>query len=218
MIAQIGTDFFEADHWRDKSKITGEARGRAAVFFISDGPLHFVLRHYRRGGFAAKFLRDQYFWCGLERSRAFREWHLLDWMFQHKLPVPRPLAARVIKTGFSYTADLATETLPKTQSLAALLENASIEQGCFRQVGQCIRRFHDHQIYHADLNAHNILRNDAGDIFLIDFDQGQKISGGGVWKQNTLFRLKRSLLKIQKAWGKESAVAKQWKTLLEGYG
>ena len=65
-------------------------------------------------------------------------------------------------------------------------------------VGATIKRFHNENIYHADLNAHNILLSNER-IYLIDFDKGQKMSStaSSAWKQDNLARLQRSLNKLQ---------------------
>jgi 3-deoxy-D-manno-octulosonic acid kinase len=62
-------------------------------------------------------------------------------------------------------------------------------------VGAEIARFHAHGVYHADLNAHNILLTDAS-VWLIDFDRGELRHPARAWQQANLARLKRSLLKI----------------------
>jgi 3-deoxy-D-manno-octulosonic acid kinase len=81
-------------------------------------------------------------------------------------------------------------------------------------VGRCLRRFHDAGVCHADLNAHNILLDEAGKPFLIDFDRGTR-RGAGAWRGANLSRLRRSLDKLSGADGFNLAA---WTALLEGYG
>lgn len=204
-------DLFDPEIWRRKGKAQGEARGRGSVLFIGNGHHEFVLRHYRRGGFISKFLTDHYGWQGLRRTRAWAEWHLLHRMFQEGLPVPKPAAARVVRHGFLYTADLLTLTLPNCRSLADHLQNETWRDELLYNIGKTIRDFHHAGIYHADLNAHNILVNDAGRIYLLDFDRGCQKSGTG-WKGDNLSRLHRSVSKIKKDFPEE-----KWRQLMQGY-
>ena len=60
-------------------------------------------------------------------------------------------------------------------------------------VGRCIRRFHDFGLCHADLNAHNVMFDGAGAVWLIDFDRG-RLRRAGLWRDANLVRLRRSLL------------------------
>ena len=89
--------------------------GRAAAWFIRLGDTDAVLRQYRRGGIAAHFARDQYFWRGAEQARSFAEFSLLQKMQKMGLPVPRPLAAFVQRKGLIYRAALITERIPGAQ-------------------------------------------------------------------------------------------------------
>ena len=87
-----GPDFFSVDYWRSRQAVKGEAVGRGSAWFIEiPGPV--VLRHYLRGGWAAKLSRQSYFFTGISRSRPFREFRLLSELFELGLPVPRPVAA-----------------------------------------------------------------------------------------------------------------------------
>jgi 3-deoxy-D-manno-octulosonic acid kinase len=61
-------------------------------------------------------------------------------------------------------------------------------------IGETLREFHDHGVDHSDLNVRNILIDDDGCVFLIDFDKG-RLRGPGSWKAANLNRLQRSLRK-----------------------
>ena len=80
----------------------------------------------------------------------------------------------------------------------------------WREIGVCIRRFHASGVWHADLNAHNILMDRVGGIWLIDFDRGERRKHGA-WGQGNLARLQRSLRKL----GYDDA--QTWQALLQGY-
>jgi 3-deoxy-D-manno-octulosonic acid kinase len=186
--------------------------GRGAAWMLRHGKDEWVLRHYRRGGVPGRFVRDRYVWIGLDTSRPWWEWRLLDSLYKEGLPVPQPVAARVQRTGFLYRGDLITRRIPAAHSLAERLTSGG--EAPWAAVGRCLRRFHDAGVCHADLNAHNILLDEAGRTYVIDFDRGTR-RGEGAWRGANLARLKRSLDKLG---GDVGFNLKAWSALLEGYG
>ncbi len=195
--------------------------GRAkVVYFISDGR-SLVLKHYFRGGAVAKFIKDKYLGFDVEKSRAFREWRLLKKMFQLGLPVPQAVAAHVEKSLLSYRADLITEEIKDAKTLADVLSEKSIAAMQWQKIGACIKLFHQHDVYHADLNARNILlvgaSPEAAGIYLIDFDNSDFYTDSKTWKTANLARLKRSLLKFKNNQPGFNFEEKHWSALLTGY-
>lgn len=188
------------------------AGGRGHAWIVRQAGGEWVLRHYRRGGFAARFLGDAYFWTGLEATRPWREWHLLHSLYKEGLPVPQPLAAQVVRKGLLYRGDLITRRIAGARSLAERI--AAGERITWDAVGSCVRRFHDAGVFHADLNAHNILLDGAGEIFLLDFDRGERRAQAPGWKAANIMRLKRSLDKLSGG----SLDTGAWKAMLDGYG
>ena len=155
---QINCLDFDVAHYRQQHALRGQAQGRGTTHFITiAGDLDGVLRHYRRGGFVAHLTEDSYYWTGINQTRAWREWHLLRSMQEKNLPVPHPLAAHVKRRGFFYTADIITQQIPATHSLATVLDKTEISDELWRHLGKTIRQFHQQGICHSDLNAHNIL-------------------------------------------------------------
>jgi 3-deoxy-D-manno-octulosonic acid kinase len=55
---------------------------------------------------------------------------------------------------------------------------------------------HDANVYHADLNAHNILVDDTQKIWLIDFDKSTRRTMTRALREQSLERLGRSLQKL----------------------
>ncbi|MFQ5588731.1 MAG: 3-deoxy-D-manno-octulosonic acid kinase [Nitrospiria bacterium] len=216
ILENIAPEDFEPDALREAGKIQGEAQGRGSVYFISSERHRFVLRHYKRGGLISKLITDHYFWTGLTRTRPWREWHLLRMMYENGLPVPRPVAARVVKSGWTYTADLLTMTLTDCVSLAECIKEKALTKEILLKTGKVIRDFHEHHIYHADLNAHNILINNTGCVYLIDFDQGARKTGEN-WKEANLARLHRSLTKLDREAGGGNFSKENWRDLVSGY-
>lgn len=189
--------------------------GRGTTRFFAHGGLQLVLRHYRRGGLPAWFLADRYLWLGLRRTRPWREWHLLASLHDRGLPVPRPVAARVVRHGIFYRGDLITERLP-AEPLSAWLRTAPLPAERWRGIGACIRRFHDAGVFHADLNAHNVLLAAEGPVFVIDFDRGE-LRTPGAWCGANLRRLERSLRKLRDMHPDFHFSPDDWSSLLDGY-
>jgi 3-deoxy-D-manno-octulosonic acid kinase len=192
--------------------------GRGATLFIDCAGQPCVLRHYYRGGLIGRLLSDQFFWSGESTTRCFREWLLLEQLFQMGLPVPRPVAARYIRSGFIYRADLITARLPGVESLATRLVRGDVSAEVWARIGACIARFHAAGVWHADLNAHNIQIDAGGQIFLLDFDRGRIRPAARGWQQSNLARLQRSLLKISaNSAGAAQFTAGAWRGLVEAY-
>jgi len=217
--------------------------GRAPVrYFRHPGHEHdrqhdmaLVYKHYYRGGMVARFLKDQYITSGYAETRAFREYYMLKQLEAWQLPVPVAVAARavhVLPLLPVYRCDLITREIADVSTLADVLQAARLDDTGWQRVGACIRRFHDKGVYHADLNARNILLgNDAaGDgeadkVYLIDFDnghircesedEGQNEIGG--WKAANLARLRRSLKKFCRRSADFHFTEADWQQLLYGY-
>ena len=103
-LAQVDLNLFAADHWAALDQLETTVGGRGAAWFVGSTAQPWVLRHYQRGGLAARVARDRYLYLGEQRVRAFAEWRLLAQMYERGLPVPRPVAARYRRRGLSYGA------------------------------------------------------------------------------------------------------------------
>ncbi|MDH3355788.1 MAG: 3-deoxy-D-manno-octulosonic acid kinase [Chromatiales bacterium] len=212
IITQVDDQFFD----QNSTDTIDTAIGRGEAIFFSTDEGEFVLRHYRRGGLPAKFLADQYFGLSRANSRAWREWHLLDELYRSGLPVPQPVAARVVSAGLLYRADLVMRRL-QAQPVAEILLREPIDPEQWNQLGETISTFHQRGIYHADLNARNIMLGDDGRFYLIDFDRGEKRLSGGGWQQANLKRLRRSLDKFKASHAPFYFSDSDWQQLLIGY-
>jgi len=191
--------------------------GRAKVIYFSNDNKRLVLKHYYRGGLVASLVKDRYLGFNIERTRAFREWRLLKSMHQLGLPVPVAVAARVEKGLFYYRADLITGEIENVKTLAERLSAQGIDESLWQKIGACIKLFHRKNIYHADLNARNILVADTEAVYLIDFDNSYFRAESASWKMANLARLKRSLLKFKKNTAGFNFSENNWTAFLEGY-
>ena len=169
--------------------------GRGGAWYVGDDTGDYVLRHFMRGGMAARVSRQLYLATGAEASRAFREYEVLARLRAAGLPVPLPVAAGYWRRGAFYRAALVTERIPDVTTLAARLAAAPLEAGDWRDLGALVARMHTAGACHADLNAHNVLIDAAGGFHIIDFDRA-RLRAPGRWRQANLARLRRSLDKL----------------------
>jgi len=191
--------------------------GRAKVVYFYRDNKNMVLKHYFRGGLIASIVKDLYFGFGIEKTRAFREWRLLKEMQKLDLPVPNAVAARVKKGLFFYQADLITQKIENTKTLSDVLSEEDLNSKQWGRIGACIKLFHQKNIYHADLNARNILLDQEGEVYLIDFDNSSIRNDDASWKMSNLTRLKRSLNKFKKNESDFYFDEQSWSDLVRGY-
>ncbi len=204
---------FDHGAWKNAEAVDS---GRGANWFVDNDDDSFVLRHFRRGGAVAKILGNKYWFRSEEATRSFAEFNLLLDLRKQQLPVPEPIAAGYCKTGPWYTAQLLTRRIPDSQSWSANLAEHAGSNALWSSIGRTIGQLHRARVDHADLNAHNILVDGAGSIFIIDFDKSfKRASVQGEWCQANLARLQRSLHKIYPEGAQ--AIDSGWQRLLQAY-
>jgi 3-deoxy-D-manno-octulosonic acid kinase len=196
------------------------AMGRGSAWFVDYNEQQWVLRHYRRGGMVARWNKELYFGFSLGGTRAWQEWYLLNSMFTLGLPVPQPVAACVSwpysRAAGLYKAAIIVQKIPGAMTLAEKCQQHDTNSEVWKSVGRCIKKFHDQNIYHADLNANNILFDQGNKAYLIDFDKGN-IRPGETWKSENLKRLHRSLLKLQGMNENFNFSDADWLVLMDAY-
>lgn len=205
------------DHRQSEHAQPLVGEGRGGVWRIRVDELDAVLREYRRGGMVRHMVHASYLWTGLESTRAFREFRLLAELHSEGLPVPAPLATRVVRTALWYRAELLTEWLPGARSLVALLSLGEFDEATWARIGATLRRLHDAGVDHADLNAHNILMDGEGRVFMVDLDRGRRRRAGGRWQRANLARLRHSLEKVHATGRALYYTRRGWRALLSGY-
>lgn len=204
---------FDPEHWRARGGLAGSATGRGTTVFL-DAPFGAaVLRRYLRGGWAASVNSDHYLFTGTERSRPFREFHLLRRMREAGLNVPAPLAALCLRRGAVYVGALLTARIAPARPLLDLCATAGFD---WARLGRELRAFHDAGVAHADLNARNILiHGKTGAAWLLDFDRSRFTPGTSVDGRSNMARLRRSL---EKNWPTDGPPLEEcWNALRGGY-
>lgn len=241
VLAEPKKVLFEEDYWYTQNSVTGTAKGRGNSWFI-DAPFGQVaLRKYLRGGWAARISRDRYFYTGVDRSRPFQEFSVLVALQNLGLPVPKPVAALCEHQAFLSRGALITGAIADVQTLADYLpptpgaeeaaghmppapeaegqreiQSIGADSSVWQSTGQCIRRFHTAGLWHADLNARNILVDKNQQVYLIDFDRARYTPGTSIDGHSNLARLKRSLNKLCPQ-NYAGFVSKAWSQLMAGY-
>lgn len=214
-IDEVSESIFDSHYWQQQNKVLGSAKGRGTTWFVQTPKLVAALRHYCRGGLFGKIVKDYYLFKCWHCSRPHLEFQLLHTLITAGVHVPRPIAARAVKKGFVYQADILTEKIKSAHSLLDILSKSPVTHQCYQQIGREIAKMHTAQVNHTDLNIHNILIDAQQQVWIIDFDKCS-VEQGDNWKEQNLARLKRSfakeLNKRQIHWQESDFAA-----LLDGY-
>ncbi len=213
----VSADWFNPKFWEASQSLTGTSKGRNVTHFFQYQQQEYVLRHYFRGGLIGRLIHDQYLFLGLEQTRAYAELKLLERLQGLRLPVPGAVAARVQRKGLFYRADIIMEKIPDAQDAFHILQRQSLNQEQWFSIGATIREFHRHNVYHADLNIHNIMIDQHQKSWLIDFDRGAIRTHDNSWQQSNLERLLRSLRKEKSKLYEFYWSEHEWQYLLNGY-
>jgi 3-deoxy-D-manno-octulosonic acid kinase len=146
------------------------AGGRGAAWFVDGEFGAGVLRHYRRGGWAARASRDGYLWQGKARVRSLREFALLQQLRALGLPVPAPIAAFYLRRGGAIAR---RSWWSASSGASSLVQAVDAGDAPWATIGIAIARCHRQRAHHADLNANNILLDRGRQPWLIDWDRGR---------------------------------------------
>jgi len=108
-----------------------------------------------------------------DRRRAEREYRQLQLAFTAGLPVPRPLGLNREPAGWC----LSMERIANARSLASVLleqpERVRDEHG--EQLGRLLAQLTHLRLRHGDLHPGNLLLDDTGKLWLVDFGQARVV-------------------------------------------
>ena len=225
---EVNENWFSPHYWLDSESVIGESKGRYTTFFVEHTPqqikenqsstIKMVLRHYYRGGLISKISLDRFLCSSVENTRAFKELNMLKTMRDLGLPVPNPIACMVTKVSwFKCVNDILIELIDDAKDGFQLLMKQSFKPSQWQALGSVIKRFHDHGVYHSDLNIHNVMLDKNGQFWLIDFDRCDFREVDERWQQSNLDRLKRSLEKEKSLHAEFQFTEHDWQHVLSGY-
>lgn len=215
-LSQPSVNWFKVEQLPSDFSITGQATGRGTTWFLRCQSNEYVLRHYKRGGAIANVSDDKFLYLGMQQTRPVKELSLLIKLQHWQLPAPKPIAGLVSRHGLTWQGDLITARIDGAQDVHNVLMQRSLSKLEWRHIGSTIVRFHQRQVFHHDLNIHNIMLDAKGQAWLIDFDKCG-IKSGNRWKQANLQRLLRSLQKEANNYSNYGFKHENWRSLIEGY-
>ena len=199
LIADVTEPVFDPEYWCVKNKVIGSAQGRGTTWFVQINTLPAALRHYRRGGLFGKIIKDYYWFTKWQKTRSCEEFQLLQYLVDAGVNVPKPIAARAVKRFLCYQADILTQKIEGAQDLVAILRKTKLDANTYQLIGQQIKRLHNADVNHTDLNIHNILLDKNNKVWIIDFDkchlEPSSAQYDSTWKKSNLNRLLRSFQK-----------------------
>ncbi|NIQ58800.1 MAG: hypothetical protein GWM92_05105, partial [Gemmatimonadetes bacterium] len=178
----------------------GEVRAVPAPAPGPDRRERWAVRHYRRGGAMAGHLDDRYLRLG--RYRPFRELTASVAVRERGVPTPAVMAGAAYLDGIYYRADLVTEVVPTARTLADTLHATDGTRGWLEAMGAAgslIERLGSSGVYHVDLNAHNIVFEEAdlGRPWVLDLDRVKLSSRSSPGAEERMrARLTRSIVKV----------------------
>ncbi len=187
---EIGIDIVE---WFEKEN--SNDTGNNTVSLVNDNS--WIKKHYVRKGMAT-FLGDYYFNTKIQNTRSYREFSLLNHLYK-KIPTCKPIIGWINRFKFFYTANLITEYIPST-TLESYIKYGKTDRDDWIKIGKLIKRLHQENIFHGDLNITNVLvSNDSNateKFYLVDFDKSYLMEHmHDKYKVSNLKRLVRSLKK-----------------------
>lgn len=149
---------------------TLEGRAEIATIHLGDiGPV--VVKRYTRGGVIRVFNSSTY--LKIFQYRCKEEFTLLVLLRQLGIRVPRPIAF-AYHGKLLYKAWLISQEIKNARTLAELSrsEPDRVEELMPTLIDQ-LDMLIDNRIYHVDFHPGNVIVNDQGQLFIIDFDRAR---------------------------------------------
>ena len=146
---------------------------------------------------------------------------MLDRLAASGFTAPEPLGAVWERNGIWLRGALATREIEAEDLAHAVRKSGSLPTELLRRTGETLRQMHELGVYHADLNARNILLGRNG-VYVIDFDNARDLMCGprGHGGQNGLSAMAcaRNLLRLRRSIDKLGLPARVFDLICEGYG
>lgn len=137
------------------------------------GPV--VVKHYRRGGLLARLIEKTYWGMGQKRCQI--EFEMMEMARRLGVQTPKPVAF-AYRGRLFYENWLITEQLPAVQSMVQLADTAPLmADAALQALGRQMRVLIDNGIQHADFHPGNVLVDESGMVYLVDFDKAATTGG-----------------------------------------
>ena len=192
---KFSSKLFNTDYISKEGLIKSEINGRGKTPEIEFEGRRLFLKHYIRGGFAAKISYDKYFFDSIASTRSVKEYNILNNLFSKELPVPKPAALQVIINKFTYTADLITCKIENVGTLHDFIMNSKMNSNLWDALESTLEKFYNENVYHSDLNSKNVLIDKNNNFHLVDFDNSYFFYEKKLFLKS-IMRLERSLFKL----------------------
>ncbi len=180
-------------------------RGNLLRFACTGG--HGLIRRYQRGGMMRHILRDAY----ILENRPCREFRLHLHAERQGLSVPPLLGVCWERRGLLLRGAIATQEVAAKTLQEYVEADIPHAEDALRACGTLIRRMHDMDIWHADLQVRNILVGEGGP-WIIDFDNA-------VLRPNLTPLLRaRNLLRLRRSIEKNGLPVALFAPICKGYG
>jgi len=142
--------------------------GRIPAFVMAADGEPWVVRHYHRGGAAARWLDDRYLRAG--RSRALRELRVSLAARARGIATPLVTAAIDYPDGAFVRHDIATQYVPHARDLSDVLFSGVVTDAMLGRIATLIQQIVQQGLMHRDLNLKNILLSETR-AWVIDLDR-----------------------------------------------
>lgn len=192
--------------WAEATGASTLGGGRADVRLFTaptrgpDERNQWVCRALHRGG-AARLLGDRY--AGRGERRPLAELRASLAVRARGVRTPAVVAGAVYSIGPFYRADVVTEHVPASRSLAEELFGGASSYApteSLHRAGRLVGQLERARVVHRDLNAGNVLLPSAGrcgDAWVVDLDRCRILPADARWPSQTMRRrLERSLAKL----------------------
>ncbi len=216
VVGKLERKHFDLAYWQAKVESESVIAGRGGSIKIDLDGSPAILRQYLRGGMFTQVSTDRYLWLGRGRTRAWREWSMLKLALEAGMPVPTPLGVCVCRDGLLYRAAIITAYIKNSETLAERIAHSELSPKSWHRLGLLLKQFQHHCFRHADLNANNLLVDQQGEFYIIDFDKARVMKNLDNWQWSPLLRLQRSLEKINRQQKLHYRLA-DWQALIDGY-
>jgi len=156
------------------------------------------VKQYAHGGLL-RHLTGGHFLC-LGPTRSLTEFEMLERVRSIGINAPRPMIF-VNKGSFLYRSWLFMEEISESRNLAevsssAKAEDADVLQDSMTKLGRQVLKLIERKIFHVDLHPGNVLVDQAGVVYLVDFDKAREFQGSAAKLRDLyLRRWRRAVIK-----------------------